>query len=180
MAKAPKSSKAAKSQTSASPKAKAARKSPAAKKPQKAATPEPSLQSTIHNDYHVFFGDEAGLQILEQHLPLIDAVIAIGRVEVTSASISEGKVSIHTVLPEHPLPYSIMPGIILTIDANDHSLWFDHHSIGPALPDIIDDAAFALLEGVKGDGAAGRRPDWYEVAGRVVDDLAIKHAHRIA
>lgn len=180
MAKAPKSSKAAKSQTSASPKAKATRKSPAAKKPKKAATPEPSLQSIVHNDYHVFFGNEAGLQILEQHLPLIDAVVEIGRVKITSATVSAGKVSIHAVLPEHPLPYSIMPGIILTIDPSDHSLWFDHHAIGAAFPEIIDDAAFTLLDAVKGDGAAGRRPDWYEVAGRAVDELAIKHAHRIA
>jgi hypothetical protein len=171
MAKAPKTTKAPKAASSKA-KPKAARK-PAA--PKKAKKEEPAPEPVFHNETRLFFGDDAGRQTIEEAFPLIDAVLALGNVQITSASAREGKIDIHVVKPDHPQPYTQFPGVILTVDFDDSSVMFDHFTIGFISPELIDDAATTLLSSLIGP-AGDRQADWFQRAEAIVDELFDRHA----
>src|SRR3546814_7138385 len=78
----------------------------------------------------LFFADDVGRQTLEEAFPLIDAIVDLGNIQITSASVREGKIDIHAVKPGHPQPYTQFPGVILTIDFDDSSVMFDHFMLG--------------------------------------------------
>lgn len=172
MAKASKTPKTAKPVASANAKPKAARK-PAA--PKKAKKEEPAPEPVFHNETRLFFKDDAGRQTVEEALPLIDAVASLGNIKITSACARDDKIDLHAVKPGHPEPYAKFPGVILTIDFDDSSLMFDHFVIGYVSPELIDDAATSLIDGVvASDGT--RQPDWYERGQDILEDVVQRHA----
>src|SRR3546814_2976439 len=142
MAKAPKTTKAPKAGASSKAKPKAARK-PAAPKKEKKEDPAP--EPVFHNETRLFFADDVGRQTLEEAFPLIDAIVDLGNIQITSASVREGKIDIHAVKPGHPQPYTQFPGVILPIDFADSSVMFDPFILGLLSPAIIDDAGTPLL-----------------------------------
>jgi hypothetical protein len=71
----------------------------------------------------------------------------------------------HVVLPGHEPPYDMKPGLLLHVDV-DNALSFDHVVIGRASPELVEEAACALLASMQPDetnpgNAVGRRADWY-------------------
>src|SRR3546814_13853787 len=107
MAKAPKTTKAPKAGASSKAKPKAARK-PAA--PKKAKKEDPAPEPVFHNETRLFFADDVGRQTLEEAFPLTAAIVALGNIQITSASVREGKIDIHAVTPGHSQPYTQFTG----------------------------------------------------------------------
>src|SRR3546814_19605009 len=93
----------------------------------------------------LFFADDVGRQTLEEAFPLIDAIVDLGNIQITSASVREGKIDIHAVTPGHPQPSPQFPGLILTIDFDHSSAIFDHFLLAFISPAMIDDAGTSLL-----------------------------------
>src|SRR3546814_9894331 len=108
--------------------------------PKKAKKEDPAPEPVCHNETRLFFADDVGRQTLEEAFPLIDAIVDLGNIQITSASVREGKIDIHAVKPGHPQPYTQFPGVILTIDFDDSSVMFDHFMLGFISPAMIDDA----------------------------------------
>lgn len=111
---------------------------------------------------------------------LVDEVHALGRVQVTSAAHVGATTNLHIVLPGHPQPYEQYPGLILSIDALDNLVTFDHVTIGLVTPELIDDAAFTMLGAMKGDNDnpandIGRRADWFDRAVDAADLVGARH-----
>lgn len=176
MAKAPKTSKAATPKAKPASKPKAGAKAAAPKKP-KAKKVEVAPEPIFHHSTRLFYNDDAGRLAIEEVLPLVDAVVGLGRVLITSVAISAGKISLHAALPGSPAAYTEFPGVILTIDPEDSSVAFDHHIIGYDWAELIDDAAFTLLEVIKDEGQPhGRRADWYKLAVAAIDDIYARHS----
>src|SRR3546814_19657795 len=92
MAKAPKTTKAPKAGASSKAKPKAARK-PAA--PKKAKKEDPAPEPVFHNETRLFFADDVGRKTLEAAFPLIDAIVDLGHIKITSASLRAGKKDIN-------------------------------------------------------------------------------------
>src|SRR3546814_11831848 len=82
MANTPKTTKAPKAGASSKAKPKAARK-PAA--PKKAKKEDPAPEPVFHNETRLFFADDVGRQTLAEAFPLIDAIVDLGNIQITSA-----------------------------------------------------------------------------------------------
>src|SRR3546814_20440981 len=98
--------------------------------PKKAKKEDPAPEPVCHNETRLFFADDVGRQTLEEAFPLIDAIVDLGNIQITSASVREGKIDIHAVKTGNPQPYTQFPGVILTIDFDASSVMFDHFKTG--------------------------------------------------
>lgn len=156
------------------------------KKTRRKASPkvvEPQAVVTMHGDMKIIRdeGPDAP-KAADAIASLADEVHGLGRIQITSAAHVGATTTLHAVLPGHPTPYDLFPGLILTIDALTNLVSFDHVEIGKVSSALIDDAAYGILTAMQPDNdnpanGIGRRGDWFERAVEVANDLAMNEAH---
>src|SRR3546814_21108869 len=89
MAKAPKTTKAPKAGASTKAKPKAARK-PAA--PKTAKKEDPAPEPVFHNEPRLFFADDVGRQTPRAALPLIDAIVVFGNIQIHKPTLPQAQI----------------------------------------------------------------------------------------
>ena len=127
------------------------------------------VTTVLHGETRLNATDPEAAEALQAVVPTIDAVHALGRVRITSATHVDGVTTMHLVLPGHPSDHDAIPGLILELHP-DGGVHFDHLSmIDPdrSDADLIDAVAHGMLTAMKGDdlkpaGRSGRRADWFD------------------
>lgn len=144
------------------------------KTPKAAAEPAPSraLHEMTHNGMTLRYHDDVELERLTSILPILDAAVAIGRILITGAVISDQTVQIHADNKNSPTNYANYPGVFLTLDLGENVLTFDHITVGFASAERLEGAAFETIAAIfTPHSDNGRHEDWMERAAEAIDRL---------